>query len=881
MNTKKIIAFLLAAVMLLPQAVSANAADTDEAADSRIELLDKLGIVSDILSEDIDYDEYITRAEFVLCIVNILGIETDGAENANHFVDVPADYKYAAEINIAYEQGIIASMYDNFFVPEAPLKTEQCAKMIMSLLGYDELAKNNGGYPDGYMYAAQSAGVLKNSGAVADQYISYRQAFIIIYNALNTDMMFTSITGGEITIEIADGETLLTNQMGAIKAQGQITATKYTSLESPEGVSDGVIEIDGVAYDDYTDGSEEYLGFYVDYYYLEDENAVLAVVPRNNTEVVTVDAGDIVSYDNFTYVYNVGERTKEEQLSAKTTVIYNGRLVVSNYDEVKYMPSAGYVRFIDGDADGEYEILDIKSYDTIVVNGVVPSDGLITDKDDILRNIEIEDTDDVFLTITNADGEQLSFNDLEQYNVLSAAVSLDKRIYEIIVSDESRDGSVSSVAEDDGDIEIGIDGETYIIAGDRQEFLDIETGGSGTFYFDIYGHIAYFAENTSGKYQYGYLRKIYYDEAEDTITAKILNTDGEFEKITTDTYLYVNDVKTDAWRTLLPLTDDGGGEIGDVRTHLEDNMLIMYMVNSKGVLIRIQTTEGQILRPVYSSGTGSLKYWTGSRTFDAKVPVADDAVVFVLPEDTDTYNDDSYYSAKKRAYLQNNRRYIFDSYNNNADSDFAQAIVVKVSYSDPDVDQGVALVKEITTAVSEDDEIVSKLTLLYMGGEFEFTTLEEDVIYNAVAENGSNSAPLTVEPGDVIRFAQNSEDYIEQIKIVYDMSANQYMGSPTSSSLDAQYRSLYGSVYSIEDGIAKIYVNEDPIITSNDASHTVEYYPVENFNIYVYDDTESKRNIYIGNVNDVMDYKHYGQKYSRVLIQTKNGEPGAMVVYKK
>lgn len=889
MNMKKIIVFLLSAAMIIPGGVIVSASDNEAVSDSRIVLLDKLGIISDMLDSDIELDAYMTRAEFVSCLVNILGIETEGAEAANHFVDVPSDYKYAAEVNIAYEHGIITSMYDNFFVPEAPLKTEQCAKMVMSLLGYDAMAEKNGGYPDGYMSVASSAGVLKNSGAVQGQYISYQQAFAILYNALNTDMMFTTISGGNVEMTIGEGETLLTTQMEVIKSEGQITATKYTSLESPNGVNEGIIEIDGVAYEDYTDDAFNYLGFNVDYYYIEDENAVVAVVPKKNTETVTINADDIVSYDNFAYEYEINGRVRKEQFSAKTTVIFNGRTVVSGYEDVVYKPAAGYVRFIDGDGDGDYEIIDIKSYQTIVVNGVVPNDGLITDKDDTTRNIEIEDTDDVFLSIIDENGEDMSLNEIEQYDIISAAVSLDKEIYELVVSKTILDGSITGLSYDGDDRVAAIDGEEYIVARDRQELISgMETGDSGTFYLDKYGHIAYFKESTSGKYQYGYLRKVYYNEAEDTITAKVLSAEGEMLKLTSDTKLYVNDVKTSAAKTLAPIVDDdsqtedtgSGIELGNVITHLDDNMLIMYMTNSRGLLTKIQTLEGSVLRQTYTSGTASPKYWSSSRTFDAQAPVADDAVVFVIPKDAEENNDDSYYTAKKRAYLQNNKRYMVEAYNNDEKSDFAKAVVVKVTYNDPEVDQGVALVKEVSAAVNENDEVVSTLTVLYMGGEFEFKTLEEDTVNKAVPENAPTASPIAIEPGDVVRFAQNADNLIEEIRVVYDMSANKYMGSPTSSSLDAQYRSIYGSVYSIEDGMAKIYVNEDPIDNSSQASHTVEYYPLDKFNIYVYDATESKRNIYIGNVNDVMDFSHYG-KYSRVLIQTKNGEPGAMVVYKR
>ena len=860
MKLKRIITLLLACVFLSQTAIAAPA-DNSKAA-----LLDKLGITSDI-SGDKNENDYVTRAEFIACIMKILGTDTSVSENAGHFIDVPPEYKYSGAVNAAYEQGIISGMYDGFFVPDAPLKAEQCAGINVSLTGYDTIAKSLGGWPDGYIRAAENAGIFSGSGIVKGGFVTYGQAVTVLYNMLNSDMAFVNIENGSEVIKTEKGSTVLENIMKLEKRSGKITASERTSLESEEGTGKGKIEIDGAVYDYSSDDADEYIGCDVDYWYSEDEGEVAAIVPKKYVDIIKVGADDIQDYTDFKYTYLEGSRAKVREISPKTMIIYNGRLVTGDYSAVNYEPYAGSVTFVDGDGDGKYEILKIVSYSTIVVNGVSAADHLITDKYNVSNNIEIEEVNDVFLSVRDSDGNEIGFGDIAADNIVSAAVSIDKEVYDILVSDAAAEVSVKSISRQDDDLIITTDEGEFYASGDVIEFFDISSGDSGTIFFDAFGKAAYFKADKSGQYRYGYLKAVYYDEAEEKLTAKILDSDGAFSKITTETTLDVNKEKK--------VTAKGAYEF------LRDSsQLVLYKTNSKNVLTKIQTADEGMLRSLYGSGSGSgLKYWSSSHTFDAKIPVSDSAVVFVLPQDEEKYDSDFYYTAKKRAYLANGSRYVFDTFNSDDKSDFADAVIVYKSYNTPVVDQGIALVKSIDTAVNEENEIVSKLTLLYMGAEFEFETSEKDTVQNARAEDSSVSR-ISVEKGDVIRFALDPNDRIDDIKVVFDRDSGKYMGNPTSTQLDAQYRSVFGSVYSIEDKTAKIYVNENPIVLSAAASHNTEYYHVDKFKIYVCDETSSKTDIYIGNENDVADYKHYGQKYSKVVVQTRNGEPAAMVVYK-
>lgn len=61
----------------------------------------------------------IKRADFVLMLTRMLGIETTGA--ADNFADVPENAYYAKALAAAKSQGLVSGMGDNYFAPDNPI----------------------------------------------------------------------------------------------------------------------------------------------------------------------------------------------------------------------------------------------------------------------------------------------------------------------------------------------------------------------------------------------------------------------------------------------------------------------------------------------------------------------------------------------------------------------------------------------------------------------------------------------------------------------------------------------------------------------------------------------------------------------------------------
>lgn len=190
---KKIIGLLLAFVMVLSTSMNALA---------------------------ISGENYITRASAVEKIVNTL-YQTDETKDFSwgnyclhasgyvHFVPVDSTKKYPVlcqiynsvegsgfsdlkEVNdstvfitLAKSMGIINGNKDNTFAPNVFTTYNQAVKMMVCMIGYgDKMAKEKGGYPNGYLEVAKDFGITKGMTFNGNDKISSEDFDLMLKNCL-------------------------------------------------------------------------------------------------------------------------------------------------------------------------------------------------------------------------------------------------------------------------------------------------------------------------------------------------------------------------------------------------------------------------------------------------------------------------------------------------------------------------------------------------------------------------------------------------------------------------------------------------------------------------------------------------------------------------
>ena len=123
-------------------------------------------------------DGVITRGEFVASVVKLLNMPA--SSGVAPFEDVPANHKFASEINHGVSLGFINSQ--NMFYPDSPITYVQAMKIATIAIGYEKRAEIMGGYPAGYIRAAKEAEICEGLNLGNDDHISYDVAAKILYD---------------------------------------------------------------------------------------------------------------------------------------------------------------------------------------------------------------------------------------------------------------------------------------------------------------------------------------------------------------------------------------------------------------------------------------------------------------------------------------------------------------------------------------------------------------------------------------------------------------------------------------------------------------------------------------------------------------------------
>ena len=314
----------------------------------------------------------ITRAEVTAIISRIQGMNS-AAQSNTEFTDVPSSHWASGYINQAAGQGIVNGYGDGNFGPEDPVKYEEIIKMLMETLGYNPFVNDNGGYPTGYITAAQRYGVLEGvvGGGVGTE-APRGMVAQMVYNAIDTPLMDKYTYGKDAQYVVYENidtygyQTLLTRDLKMIKITGKVVANSYTDLTNSSTSVDTSMDMTIAVRVDNTNSNyqyglsdylatsntdyralsiyqgevdaDSYLGYAVSLYAKEesnnDEYTLVSITQngsRNSSVEFTLDqysSFDFTSAEaksTLKYLKNTTDRNETRlNIQASPTVIYNG-----------------------------------------------------------------------------------------------------------------------------------------------------------------------------------------------------------------------------------------------------------------------------------------------------------------------------------------------------------------------------------------------------------------------------------------------------------------------------------------------------------------------------------------------------------------------------
>lgn len=375
-------------------------------------------------------------------------------------------------------------------------------------LGYGIKAQEYGGNSAAYTRIASELDITDGVSVGADAVFTMKDLVRLLYQMLDAEPLVPNFgSGSELKYEVKKGETLLSQNRGIYKVEGIETATARTSLDGESGIGTDKVELDGEKYDTEVDACK-LLGRNVRAY-VRDENDTRTVIYieeyEKRNDILTIEAEDIKSVsEDFSAVeyYKTEVAVKKAKIADAPSVIFNGKFY-GRYTAEDLKPGIGRLELIDNDRDGRYDVINIISYETMVVDSVNTADKEITNYfayDGSIAKLELEpDKGEVEYKIFDSEGKEIGIGAINRLDVLSVAKSKasDENYIEIYVANETCEGTIDYIDIDGDDTILSIDGIDYLESYHFKEYLKYESkelniGDRIAAYIDFFGNVAYF-----------------------------------------------------------------------------------------------------------------------------------------------------------------------------------------------------------------------------------------------------------------------------------------------------------------------------------------------------------------------------------------------------
>lgn len=842
-----------------------------------VHLLSSLNIMRGYPDGDFIPTESITRAEFSTVITRLLG----GAWTANTrtFVDVTPEHWAYKDIETVAKLGIVSGVSEGVFSPDTPITTPQVIKMLVSVLGYKDLAENKGGYPYGYMEVANQLGLYKNTSIENSETISRGDIAILVYNALECDILKLSSIGDYKESKAYDGETILTEYLNIKKGKGIVDGVRGTSLTGVNSKKDEkFIAIDGTPFTADIPNLQSYLGYYVEYYYLDEdvpqpEIVAIVVSPKNN--VLTVDASELIKIEDKKLTYGIEEEEKAD-LSSDMDVIYNG-VARRTYEYKDLLPKEGKVTLVDNDNDYEYDIYIVSAITNYVVGWVNTNKHTVYTKDGM--GSLCLDPEIARVSVTHkSTGNSVSLETLREWNILSVMESVNEngqKAIEAIVSDEFIRGHLEVKGKD----YVVIAGRTVKVAGNF-DIDSLDLGAKGYFYLDAHDKLAAFDGEVTPGEQYGFVRDAEYETSgvDQQLKFRMFTKEGKFETIIASEKFVLNGD---------PVKDKSAVEKTLKATGMADSeaQVVHYVVNASGFMTSMETTAGDLelkYSPADGIGTSprseSGYYLNAAEVFDALFAYGTETVMIKLPANGDLTSEKDYKALtssdlSKTEYYNSIKVYDVDEHN------IANMILFTSGGGQSAAGSyNLFLVDELTLGLDSEGNVLYEVSGIYNGAEKSYFISEEVEITESDFEKGS---VLTLAfTGDTIT------DYeVKLYKKAKPQDAPEFSVSVLPTECQAAISPTgimgkcflgYGTVTSKKDGIITIEFAGNGGVDGATYEHLL-CRTSSLGRIYRFD--EDEKEVYVSNANEILDAQTVGiDDASKVLITADSGNMRQLII---
>lgn len=858
---------------------------------NEIDVISSYGIMVGYEDGNFYPDKPVTRAEIVAVALRMKQLDSPASKNASvqTFSDVPPQHWAYAAIEMANALGIVSGYPDGTFLPNKNVTYQEAMKIFVSVLGYDVLASLKGGYPQGYIQIATQERLISLQGVSYTDSATRGAIAVMAYNTLQSKMVTETYYGnGEPRYTVSDS-TMLETYFKTSNSAGIVTATRVEGLYGTE-TADNKIEIDNVAYKCNLDYSD-LLGCKVKFFYKENSDGINEIVSivedtnhqnklKINSDVLEAFTGVYTSNGSMTYYTNRNHsKIKTAKLSSGLSLIYNNEYIAyDNLGSISLDVKSGTIELIDNDEDEKYDVVKILEYKDYYVNNITEN----TDKKYIIDGTGaglVYDIDEVYEKIT-MNGAVIGFNEIPRGSIVSAAVSSDKSVVVMTVSQKEIEGTVESKSTEGGVSYIWINGAEYVLSpASPSGYLNTQLGSSGVFKLNSVGQVAYFTATGDNGERYGYLSKLYNVE-DGIISVMMLTEDNKFVTLEVADKVRVYEEGVSQQLTEKEFYDKFHHTPTFDDTRQAITQVVKYKLNDKGELSLMRTAKSTPSTDEFSvayvnpvSGEAEGRRYYSNRLFMQNYQITDETVCFDIPWTLAGEDYTRYTSGKAVEYFGDGNYYqvlLFDANEQNQlgavmytrygqDEEF----LYTVSGNSP-----VMIVDKTRYAVDEETGDMHTIISGLVDGEYTSQIIDEEYY--------KTMDPDATKFGSVIQYGDNSAmvdaAYYEGQKPALVAHTTLCVDNKTSKTVkwnggnvemtSAVRKTTYGTVNKV-NGFT-VTVNVPDYKYGADTNYMVNYFMSESERVIIVNAED--RTLKIGNFYDILpgDRIFIRQRYNRI-----------------
>lgn len=884
---KRIISFLTVIAVLLQLNVFGSTFDEASAINDGLDR--KLAFLQALEIADADdyiesAEEIISRGKFAELLGNVVDLNAVRVvQKVRYFKDVAPNDRYGSAINLLYKKGIVKGTDDKLFSPDQAIKPYDAAVMVLRLAGYEKIVA--AGYD--YHKLISKNGLLDGVSSIEE--LTCAQAITLVCHALEMPACVGTVytdDGGEFMMD--DDHTVLYEFFKIYRHKGVLNATEGISITN--SCASGRMLVNETEYKSDIADSYKYLGYFVNAYVKENKDTLDEVVyiePTDVNEVAEFSLKNLSSVGTdlkLSYLDVKTGRQKNIQLPGNVTVIKNGKVINKNLNKA-FDGEQGQVTVIKNDVK---TVAVIKVYDSVMVNSVNTEDKMIYSK--YGQSISFDENDSERFVIYKADGKRGTVSDIAKGMFLTVFRS-DKCI-EIYVSSSATEGEVTATNKK----HIFINGDEFETEYDFKTSGKLPViGAKGTFFFNIFGELAYFDESAESDLNYGILVNAgVRDEAfSKTLGLKIFTAEGKMLNTEVSDKISIDGERKPADEAYSALLAAGNNVI---------SQMITYKITEGGVISAIDTLAenkngGGI---VMSAALGERAYHNVTNMMLPDVILKKGGPIFRVPELKNAAN-----AADKRFSVKNeliNAEWYANcsAYRSDKDIFYSDAVMIETNDAEATVFEEMDqpfMVVEMLDVLDEDDEVRKQIVLggsvserggadmgimsFMIDEDYELT--ESDVEKDSTADpyNSDPGKPVMPEAlgeGDMIRIVRNQDNEIVKIKLLFDYSTGESMLKIRKwDTKGAAYgRYVAGFAVSKKDN----FVALSTTTKGGKPTEYAHFHGAAVDPVIVMDERKTEERIYVGSYDDVITYEETGDAASVVIPVTYYGGTRCYFVYR-